>query len=187
MIKESVITQESFDLLLGWLDTDRNAAGKKYENIRRRLIRFYIGRGCFEAETLADEVINRVTEKLPSIIETYVGDPARYFYGVADYVHLEWLRKQKKLKSLPQPETGSEAELENAEYVCLEKCLQALPPERRELIVDYYREEKSARIRHRQSLALKLKISTGALQIKTSRIRAKLEDCIKNCVAENHQ
>lgn len=188
MIKERLLTQESFDLLLRWLDPDRDAAAQKYEKIRQRLIRIYLGRGCFEAEDLADEVMSRVTQKLPEIIEVYVGEPVHYFYGVAENIHREWLRKQKKLKNLPQSETGSYQEPEtNPDYDCLEECLKKLPKDQRDLIIDYYQEEKSAKILHRQGLAAKLKISIGALQIKTSRIRAKLEDCIKNCIAANNR
>ncbi|HEY0047746.1 MAG TPA: hypothetical protein VGB68_00565, partial [Pyrinomonadaceae bacterium] len=63
MDKENVINQENFDVLLNWLDRNREIAGQKYEKIRRRLIRIFLGRGCFEAEELADETINRVTRK----------------------------------------------------------------------------------------------------------------------------
>lgn len=93
-MKENTITQESFDTLLGWLDHNREIAGQKYEKIRQRLIRIFAGRGCFEAEELADETINRVTLKLPQFVETYIGEPALYFYGVADKIHHEWLGKQ---------------------------------------------------------------------------------------------
>ncbi len=189
MIKENEVTQKSFDSLLYWLDPSRDIAGQKYEKIRQRLIRIYIGRGCFEAEELADEVINRVVQKLPEIVNMYVGEPIRYFYGVAEKTHLEWLRKQKKLKNL-QPldinDYNNSDSASDCEFECLEKCLRTLPKEQRELIIEYYQEEKSAKILYRQTLAAKLKISINALQIKTSRIRVKLEVCIKNCVAQNN-
>src|SRR4051794_16211659 len=94
MNREQNITQESFDRLLEWLDADRERAGYRYEAIRRRLITIFTCRGCREAEALADETINRVTIKLPEIADAYVGDPALYFYGVAQKVHLEYLRKR---------------------------------------------------------------------------------------------
>jgi hypothetical protein len=47
------ITQEGFELLLDWLDTKNESAGEKYEKIRGRLIRIFVGRGCHEAELLA--------------------------------------------------------------------------------------------------------------------------------------
>ena len=36
--KENRVTREGFDLLLAQLDADRNRAGEKYENLRRKLI-----------------------------------------------------------------------------------------------------------------------------------------------------
>ena len=45
----------AFDRLLVWLDPDRDAAGRKYEAIRARLIKVLSYRGCREAEEIADE------------------------------------------------------------------------------------------------------------------------------------
>jgi RNA polymerase sigma factor (sigma-70 family) len=185
MTKEKVITQENFEVLLGWLDRNRDDAGQKYEKIRRRLIRIFVGRGCFEAEELADETINRVTQKVPQIAGAYVGDPVLYFHSVANKIYLEWLRKQKKLSQLPpvQPDNHAEPESET-EYQCLEMCLQTLPASQRQLIVEYYGKEKSAKIENRRTLAEKLEISVSALQVKAFRIRVRLKECVQKCVAE---
>jgi len=184
MAKENILTQENFDVLLLWLDKNREAAGQKYEKIRERLVRVFVGRGCFEAEDLADETITRVANILPRLIDNYKGEQAYYFYGVADKVHLEWLRKEKKKRNLelPDDEPEEDPELE-AEYDCLEKCLEKLPAPLRELIVEYYRKEKRAKIEYRRKLAEKLSITMGALQIKTCRIRAGLLKCVRECVA----
>jgi RNA polymerase sigma factor (sigma-70 family) len=185
MTKENAITQEDFEVLLSWLDRNRDDAGQKYEKIRRRLIRIFIGRGCFEAEELADETINRVTQKVPTLTGSYVGDPVPYFYSVANKIHLEWLRKQKKLnrlQSLP-PDNHAEPESE-AEYECLEACLKTLPASQQQLIVEYYGKEKSAKIENRRTLAEKLEISVSALQVKAFRIRVRLKECVQNCIAE---
>src|SRR6266571_4389824 len=88
-----VLTQDAFDSLLDWLNADRVLAGKKYEAIRLRLIKIFTCRGCPEAEDLADETINRVTARVEEVANTYEGDPALYFYGVAQKLHLEYLRK----------------------------------------------------------------------------------------------
>ena len=184
--KTAAITNESFDTLLTWLDGNREGAAQKYEKIRWRLIRIFAGRGCFEAEDLADETINRVMLKLPQIINTYLGDQALYFYGVADNIYHEWLRQQKKIQNV-QPadvEVRSKIEEPDFEYECLESCLDALPTTERRLITEYYREEKSAKIENRRSLADALGISINALQVKTSRIRSGLKKCLQNCLAE---
>jgi hypothetical protein len=86
MNKDWILTQESFDALLAWLGSEPEEAGRKYEAIRLRLIRIFACRGCYEPEDLADETINRVSKKLKEIESTFSGDPARYFYGVANKV-----------------------------------------------------------------------------------------------------
>ena len=180
------ITQEEFKLLLVWLDGNEVSAAEKYERIRARLIRIFIGRGCYEAELLADRTIDRVTAKVPQISSNYVGDPAAYFYGVANKIHLEWLRTEKRVREVAFVDNPTEPEEEEGcEYSCLERCLESLPTNLRELILEYYRGEKRAKIERRKSLAEKLGISIGALQIKASRIRSKLSSCVSECVASN--
>ena len=186
MAKDTTITQENFDALLNWLDLNREAAGQKYEKIRQRLIKIFACRGCFEAEELADTTINRVMLKLPQISEKYIGEPTLYFYGVADKIYHEWLRQQKTIQKLELTETDnygvSEPESES-EYECLEDCLKNLSTVERELIVNYYKEEKKAKIELRRALAVKLGISISALQVKTCRIRGNLQKCVRNCVS----
>lgn len=184
MAKENIITQENFDLLLSWLDPNRETAGQKYEKIRRRLIRILIGRGCFEAEQLADEIFDRVTRKLPELADNYSGDPSLYFYGVAGKIHLEWLRQQKKMKQLPLPETVDEDKSADLEYECLQTCLEKLPSDQRHLIVGYYKEEKSTRIENRRKLADFFGMSANALHVKTLRIRTQLRECLRNCITD---
>ena len=79
MNKNWSLSQEAFDALLDWLDSDREQAGIKYEQIRSRLIKIFTGRGCIGPEDLADETINRVTRKLKEIQNEFTGDRARYF------------------------------------------------------------------------------------------------------------
>jgi RNA polymerase sigma factor (sigma-70 family) len=189
MSKEIVITQENFNTLLSWLDENRETAGQKYEKIRRRLIQIFVARGCFEADELADETINRIVRKMPQLIDNYEGDPSLYFYGVANNIHLEWLRKQKKIQMLELKETNNYRRREphsEIEYECLEICLRTLPASQHQLIVEYYMEEKRARIEFRQSLAKKLEITPNALQVKTHRIRLRLLECMENCLVEKN-
>jgi hypothetical protein len=72
-----------FEHLLNWLNPDRELAGAKYESIRKRLIQLFLCRGSNAAEELADKTINRVARKLPELSQNYVGEPERYFFGVA--------------------------------------------------------------------------------------------------------
>lgn len=184
MAKKNVVSQEDFDALLSWLDVNRDVAAQKYERIRQRLIRIFAGRGCFDAEELTDETINRVTLKSAEVAANYVGEPALYFYGVANHVHQEWLRKQTQIKNLQFVEKNNDDYSDfEIQYECLKKCLETLPSVHRYLIIEYYQNEKRAKIEHRQELAEQIGISHNALQIKTCRIRAVLHECVKKCAA----
>src|SRR5438270_10295021 len=112
MNQENGVTQAAFDYLLAWLDADRERAGEKYERIRRRLIRIFTCRGRPDAEELADETINRVTLKATEVSKEYVGDPALYFYGVAQKVFLESVRKPARADAPPPAVDSDERDRE---------------------------------------------------------------------------
>lgn len=181
MKKEWVLTQEAFDALLAWLDPNRETAAQRYETIRCRLIKIFACRGCLDAEDLADETINRVTSKLPEIQATFTGDPARYFFGVGNKIHLEYSRR-KPVPALPEVRTADDG-LE-LEYDCLDRCVAKLSAENRALVLSYYSEEKHAKIEHRKLLARDLGIAANALRIRAHRIRASLQECVKQCLQE---
>jgi DNA-directed RNA polymerase specialized sigma24 family protein len=181
MKKEWVVTQQAFDNLLGWLDNDREQAGQKYEKIRLRLIKIFTCRGCAEAEDLADETINRVVSRVGEIGSTYQGDPALYFYGVAQKLHLEYLRRSHPKPVPPLVFVESAAERE-AEFECLDRCVEKLSPENRDLVLRYYAEEKQVKVQDRKRLADELGIAVNALRIRAHRIRLLLQNCVKECL-----
>jgi DNA-directed RNA polymerase specialized sigma24 family protein len=180
MNKNWVLTQELFEDLLAWFDPDREIAGQKYERIRRGLIKIFINNGCQSVEDLADEAINRVAKKLNEIRHEYHGDPALYFYGVAKrLVHED---RRKILAQRPTPNWNTDdVELE---YECLERCLRELTSQNRELVLQYYQEEKKAKIDNRRRLAEKLGIAVNALRIRAYRIRNSLELCVRTCLVK---
>jgi DNA-directed RNA polymerase specialized sigma24 family protein len=179
MNKEWVLTQESFDALLAWLDSDRERAGQQYEAIRKRLIKMFACRGCAGPEDLADETINRVTNRLSDIESSFIGERSRYFYGVANKVYLEYLRRKPPPQVQPLMDDTAEKE---QEYDCLERCMQGLTADNRKLVLEYYQEEKQAKIDHRKRLAEQLGIALNALRIRAHRIRISLQECVQNCV-----
>ena len=179
--REWDLTQEAFDRLLVWLDPDHERAGKRYEVIRQRLMKIFISRGCASAEDLADETINRVTRRLQEIVGQYTGDPALYFYGVAQKVYLEYVKK-KTARTLPTPCQPDELENIEHEHECLEQCLEQLTPRNRELIVGYYQGDKQLMILHRKGLAQRLGITLNALRLRADRIRTILQECVDACL-----
>ena len=193
MKKDWVLTQEALNALLDWLDTDRDRAGSKYEAIRLRLIKILTCRGCPVAEELADETINRVTAKVLDVASDYQGDPAHYFYAVSHKVYQEYLRKLPAQQIDPETDavassstapTLSLADDIESEFQCLERCLDHLPTENRDLVVQYYQQEKQAKIEHRKRLATEFGIAVNALRIRAHRIRLTLQHCVQDCLQQ---
>lgn len=74
-------------------DSNDYPAGEYSERLRHSLTTFFTLRRCIDAEDLADTTLNRAAQKLEAIGENYVGDPTRYFYGVARQVYREYLNR----------------------------------------------------------------------------------------------
>lgn len=180
------LTKESFDLLLAWLDPDRDQAAKKYEEIRKTLIQIFTWRNLSEAEDLADETINRVARRSNELVPHYTGDPSLYFYGVAKNLILEQVRRQGLQASLEDqaltfPLPADQVAL-NVERECLTKCLDDLPHSTRELVLKYYTKERQRKIDYRKALADRLGINANALRVRMHRLRADLHSCVEKCV-----
>jgi DNA-directed RNA polymerase specialized sigma24 family protein len=189
-------TQEDFDRFLAWLDPNRERAGIKYIEIHSKLIKFFTCRGCSEAEDLTDDTINRVMRRLPDIIDSYVGEPGRYAYGVARHVYDEYLSNRnhiiKKLteylRHLRRRVMGPLAEWSHQNeraYKCLEECLAKLSDEDRTLILQYHKDEKRTKIDHRKEMAEQEGLTPNALRIKMFRIKDRLFNCFAKCMKKS--
>src|SRR5689334_9508444 len=97
MRKKTQISQEDFDNLLAWFSNDADEGGKKYEEVRAGLIKYFYYRGCPESESLADETINRVATKLANF--TFDGNfkLITYFYSFASKIFLEDYSERKRI------------------------------------------------------------------------------------------
>jgi RNA polymerase sigma factor (sigma-70 family) len=184
--QEYILTPEAFAKLLAFLDADFEQAGEKYEGTRRMLIKFFDWRGGFPTDELADETLNRVTRKIDEGGE--IRDFLNYCYGVARLVFLESLRRpdrnREPLEDL-EPVLAASAEKSgdgDQQYECFEGCLEGLPTESREVIMEYYQDEKRDKIDHRKELAERLGIPLNALRSRAQRVRDRLEKCVSQCV-----
>ncbi len=182
---------EVMQALLLWLGEDETSGARKYEEIRRKLILLFRYRGCHIPEELADDTIDRTARAMLNPDFHYQGDPTAYFRGVARNVYLEWLRKERRLPTDPI----SEAKLELPAPVdssgtddllqgCLERCLNAIPPAKKKLLIRYYRSDKRAKIDGRQLLAEELGIGLNALRIQVFRLRNAMRECVEKCTAK---
>src|ERR1700752_4846813 len=178
-VKKLTTPKAPFDELLEWLDPDREKGGQRYEAIRAGLIRMYVARGVSDAEYYADETIDRVIKRLPEIKAHYVGDPARYFHGVARNIVMEaGRRKEVPMEVLPQDLAPEPSRSDTSE--CLTKCLQQLPPDKQEFILDYHLYHGREKVVHHRQMATELSITEGALRTRAHHLRVSLENAYFN-------
>jgi DNA-directed RNA polymerase specialized sigma24 family protein len=183
--REWVLTSESFGKLLARLDADVDVAGEKYETLRRMLVRFFDWRGAPFPEEQADETINRVTRKLDEGLE--IRDLSSYCYGVARLIYLEISKSSdarraaiSELDAVVIPQSDSTADEQR--LICFEACVEGLPSEIRGLIREYYQHDGREKIDARRALAERLGIPLNALRSRATRIRDKLETCVRECL-----
>jgi len=185
---ERELTAQAFIRLLKRLGEDEEEAGKKYEELRRTLIRSFEWRGAPFPEEHADETFNRLARKLDSGVE--IRDISDYSYEVARLVSLEALKKghtrREQLNEVEHetvaPNTSDEMAEKEDRLTCLDDCLEALPSENRELIMEYYCDEKRGQIDRRKDLAARLGLRRDALANRAQRLRDKLEQCVTRCL-----
>ena len=177
-----------FDILLTWLNPNREKAWEKYHTIQETLFKIFTWRGCRDAEDLALEVINRVEQKMPGLIEGYEGDPARYFYGVAKNVAHESHREDAIFSEFQEDDAAAiQGLFANDDKQCeddereqyLPHCLGQLSDGDRNIILSYYGYDEKTKLADRRRLAGELGVTMNALWIRVSRIRSSLGKCIK--------
>jgi DNA-directed RNA polymerase specialized sigma24 family protein len=181
------LRSEQFDALLRRLGPDREAAGSRYEQLRRRLVTLFGYWRCSNPEDMADETLDRTARRLEQMGNDFVGsDPACYVYGG----RLERRsRSAGSRRSSPgsvgkigAPPDGDEVELRAG---CLERCLDRLTPGERKLVLGYHEGERSARIRRRSELAAELEMSFNALRLRIHRFTVRLRECVVDCMARS--
>lgn len=186
--KRWVLTKTAFDGFLAMLDQDREQAGQKYERIRVRLVKYFQWRGASAADIDADETINRVARKIEEGETVYNFNA--YIYGVAKLVLAESFKSVNKHQLIeeaydleaPQPDD----DVERSEYrTCLDRCLAKLSDQNRDIIIEYYQDEKHLKIERRKQLAANLGVTANALRISAHRIRVNLEACVRQCLRQH--
>jgi DNA-directed RNA polymerase specialized sigma24 family protein len=191
-------TEKAFESFLHWLDQGTNSDGQRYLEVRRRLELYFDRKNCVAPAELADETLNRVARKLEENGEITGVAPLQYCYITAKFVFLEALRADKRApfhRPLPATNSGNvsgqsatlleaDAGSDHKEKIadCLQCCLEKLPSDERDLIVEYYRGQQRSKIERRAALAARLGVSANALSIRACRVRQRLEVCIQACL-----
>jgi DNA-directed RNA polymerase specialized sigma24 family protein len=175
------LTPEHFEALLAVLHSNRDEAGKVYEEIRRRLVRLFEWRGCTCPEELADETFNRVARKLAGGLSLERSDPYAYFCGVAHHVFQEVVRREARERKVAEsgdlPPAYQDEEEPDFRLEHLRQCLDGLGTSQRRLLLSYYHDDR--RIQSRKSLCRELGVEMNALRIRVHRLRRKVEICVQ--------
>lgn len=182
----TAVDRGAFDALLVRLGRDGAAPAEVYEQLRQRLIAVFRLHLPIEAETLADEALERLARRLHEGVA--VEQVGAYLHGIARLVLLEARdRPQERraaadaLERLPAPPTtmAEEDEIDIDARNALRACFAKLDPESARLILAYYDDDGEGRIRRRQQLAGRLGVSLNALRNRALRLRQQLETCVR--------
>jgi DNA-directed RNA polymerase specialized sigma24 family protein len=174
------ITPEQFQALLEWLGPTPEEGAQKCEEIRNRLIKMLLKRGCSDPEDCAAKAIDRVTLKVQDLKGTYVGNPLWYFITFARHVHQEHLHSREVLYD-EVPDVVVQPQVDFATE-CLRQCLTLLAVEQRNLVLDYHVSIKRAKIDLHRKMAEELGLTTNALRLRVHRLRMGLEKCVLACL-----
>jgi DNA-directed RNA polymerase specialized sigma24 family protein len=190
--EEEGLSPLAFSRLLEWLDDGVDSQGERYLEMRRRLVSYFDRRNRLSADELADETFNRIGRTLEKSGVIVITPPARYCYVVARYVLLEDFRRERVHVRLDDEPRGAEGRraarfgepdegvtVQEQRLECLDRCLQELKPDQRELVIEYYRDARREKIERRRAMATRLGITMNALGIRACRIRATLESCVE--------
>lgn len=178
----------AFERFLYWLGPDPESAGQKYESIRARLIMMFRARRCVFAEDLADATFERVVRKLTDLTVEFTGDPARYFYGVAKNIYLEYQRQiitERRRAKFLLPTKLTDPDLEDM-LEQLDEALNVIPKSDRELILKYYTGSGKNKINHRRALAQQFGLRPSALRLRVFRIKRELRNYVSRSRADDN-
>jgi RNA polymerase sigma factor (sigma-70 family) len=183
-----LLTPKGFSRLLARLGDDSDVAAAQYERLRATLQKFFDWHGAWPPEECADETLDRLARKLGDV---EIANPWSYALGIARLVLLEWQRRPATLSSDGHPEIADRPALgtphdeteDELFRTCFDRCLAALPPDSRTLVLEYYVAERQAKIDNRRRLAKTFGVSESALRNRVQRVRNRLERCVETCTA----
>ena len=183
--EEAQLTRAAFSRLLQWLDDGVGSQSERYLEMRRRLVSYFDRRNRPSADDLAGETLRRIARTLEKDGAISITPPARYCYVVAKCVLHEDVRCEPLHVALGEPgiavasaghgvaphEPGAALTIEGQRPERVGWCLQALKPEQRQVVVDYYRGTGRRTIERRRDMAKGLGLTLDALGIRAFRIR----------------
>lgn len=187
--------QSGLEALLRKLDPQRDRAAEKYEELRRKLVKFFEWSSCFPAEDLADETLDRLGNIL---LDRPIFDLEPFLWGVAKKIRQESRAHTERIIPIADlPDQGAslknkvdvEAEIHAArqgemQSKCLHLCLHRMNEQNRRAFLKYHMIHGNSK-EQREKLASGLGLTIGALRVRMNRIRSQLEKCAQRCLASS--
>jgi DNA-directed RNA polymerase specialized sigma24 family protein len=162
---------------------DPDEATRRYLRLERKLEGYFRLRGMIDPVRDAEDTLDRAAQKIAAGVS--VPEVDKFCIGIARNVVLERLRQRKREQSAflefldSNQNNNTEAVVERITKL-MRPCFDRLPQEDRDVLHSYCKvPEGISQAEHRRQLAKKLKSTIEALRIRVTRLRRKLEECVK--------
>lgn len=188
------LDRASLKALLDAFGPDTEQAAKKYFALQERLRRFFEWKSAEHVDELADETLDRLARRLKGstarTADAIVRNPEEFASGIARLVLYEqWRKRSRRERSIEElkreqecrqdARSSEEARRVEEMSAALDECMAKLTREQEELIRRYYSVEGRTQIDSRKRLAEELGVSMSGLRNRALRIRAELEDSVR--------
>jgi DNA-directed RNA polymerase specialized sigma24 family protein len=168
-------------VLLNALDPDTDRAVHLYRSLQQRIARFLRINNASDPESLADEVIDRLANRLITTDSNDIGSPQAFALGIARNVLHEDHRKQRREeRAATEWATFTLANQGHDEDLLrdLDQCMSMMRDDQRRLLQTYYQWSGREKIEHHRLLSEQLGLTLNALRNRLLRARTELDKCI---------
>lgn len=173
----------SLETLLAALAPEEKDAASAYRSVHARLTRFFSLQDVADPAALADEVMDRLAASLVARGAERIPSPGAFALGIARHLLQEETRRQIRERETVR-EWMAATRMEDATQTelavrSLDRCLDRMPADRRELLRSYYAWTSGDKIGHHRRMAEELGLSANALRNRLQRARAELLACLR--------
>ncbi len=174
--------QEALQVLLHVLDPDPRQAGVAYRELHEHLTRFFRFNQAQDPESLADEALDRLAQRVSKAGEERIESPRAFALGIARHVLQEDVRRRARESEAASQWTTLASPNDQEHEVLLQAidhCMSRLRDDQRALLLGYYQWQGHAKIKHHRDLAQTLGLTLNALRNRLMRTRKLLDHCVR--------
>jgi DNA-directed RNA polymerase specialized sigma24 family protein len=175
--------QEPLQTLLLVLDPNPRLAGVAYRELHERLARFFRFNQALDPETLADEALDRLAQRVTKADEERIESPQAFALGIARHLLQEDTRRRTRESEAASQWTrltGPYDHERESILQAIDHCMSRLREDQRALLEGYYQWQGNAKIKHHRDLAQELGLTLNALRNRLMRTRKLLDQCVRS-------